>query len=123
MPQGVYIPGRLFRAVSKAELDDVASFGGFRQKTDGFSYEGKLFATRIQDTAAFGRINYRLDASIGMDNPFYVLETRVPSALTAQFEVHTLDSMLAVYVSEDLLPLLNRYSVISEITAIPYESE
>jgi hypothetical protein len=91
MPQGEDVPVRLFRAVSKAELDDVASFGGFRQKPDGSSYEGKLFATRIEDKAAFGRINYRLDSAIGLDYPFYVLETRVPGALAAQFEVHTLD--------------------------------
>ena len=122
MPQEEDAPVRLFRAVSKAELDDVTSFGGFRQKPDGFSYEGKLFATRIEDAAAFGRINYRLDASIGMDNPFYILETRVPSALTGRFEVHTLDSVPAVYVPEDLLPLLNRHGIIFETTAIPHES-
>ena len=122
MPQGADILVRLFRAVSKAELDDVASFGGFRQHPDGSSYEGKLFATRIEDAAAFGRLNYRLDASIGRDHPFHVLETQVPRALVAQFEVHTLDAMRAVYVSEDLLPRLNRHSIISEIIAIPYET-
>lgn len=122
MPQGQDVPVRLFRAVSKAELDDVASVGGFRQKPDGSSYEGKLFATRIEDTAAFGRINYRLDSAIGLDHPFYVLETRVPGALAAYFEVHTLDGMRAVYVPEALLPRLNRHSTVSEITAIPYET-
>ena len=71
---------------------------------------------------AFGRLNYRLDALIGMDNPFYILETRVPSALAAQFEVYTLDAMRAVYVLEDLLPQLNRHSIVSEITVIPYET-
>ena len=122
MPQGEDILVQLFRAVSKAELDDVTSFGGFRQNPHGFSYEGKLFATRIEDTAAFGRLNYRLDALIGLDNPFYILEARVPSALATQFEVYTLDAMRAVYVPEDLLPPLNRDSIVSEITVIPYET-
>ena len=54
--------------------------------------------------------------------PYYVLETRVPRALVSQFEVHTLDAMRAVYVPEALLPRLNRQSMISEITAIPYEN-
>lgn len=122
MPQGENVVVRLFRAVSKAELDDVANFGGFRQSPDGSSYEGKLFATRIEDAAAFGRLNCRLDASIGRDHPFYVLETRVPRALVDRFEVHILDAMRAVYVPEELLPRLNRHSMISELAAIPYEN-
>ena len=83
MLQGEDAPIRLVRAVSKAELDDVVNFGGFRQKPDGLSYEGKLFVTSIEDAVAFGRINYRLDASIGLDNPFHMVETRVPSTLEA----------------------------------------
>jgi hypothetical protein len=59
----------LFRAVSRAGLDDIADFGGFRQSTDGLSYEGELFATSVEDAATFGRIHYRLDLSIGRDYP------------------------------------------------------
>ena len=57
--------------MSKAELDDITHFGGLRQKPDGLSYEGKLFAISIEDAAHFGRINYRLDITIGLDNPFH----------------------------------------------------
>jgi len=46
----------LFRAVSQAELNDLTNFGGLRQKPDGLSYEGKLFATSAEDAAHFGRI-------------------------------------------------------------------
>ncbi len=121
MPQGEDVPVRLFRAVSKAELDDVVDLGGFRQKPGGLSYEGKLFTTSIENAAVFGRMNYWLDASIGLDTPFHILEISVPRALDSQFESHTLDFMPAVYVSEDLLPLLNRYGMISEVEVIPYK--
>jgi hypothetical protein len=109
----------LFRAVSQAELDDLTNFGGLRQKPDGLSYEGKLFATSAEDAAHFGRMNYRLDITIGLDNPFHVIEVSVPEALKHRFEFRTLDFMPAVYVTEDLLPLLNRLAIIREIPVIP----
>ena len=79
------IIARLFRAVSKAELDDIMHFGGLRQKPGGLSYEGKLFATSTEDAAHFGRINYRLDIAIGLDNPFHVVEVNVPETLMHYF--------------------------------------
>ncbi len=109
----------LFRAVSQAELDDLTNFGGLRQKPDGLSYEGKLFATSAEDAAHFGRINYRLDITIGLDNPFHVVEVGVPEALMHRFEFRTLDFMPAVYVTEDLLLLLNHHAIIREISVIP----
>ena len=109
----------LFWAVSQAELDDLTNFGGLRQKPDGLSYEGKRFATSAEDAAHFGRINYRLDIIIGLDNPFHVIEVSVPEALMHRFEFRTLDFMPAVYVTEDLLPLLNRLAIIHEIPVIP----
>ena len=109
----------LFRAVSQAELNDLTNFGGLRQKPDGLSYEGKLFATSAEDAAHFGRINYRLDIIIGLDNPFHVIEVSVPEALMHRFEFRTLDFMPAVYVIEDLLPLLNRHAIIREISVVP----
>lgn len=114
---------RLFRAVSTAELDDIADFGGFRQKPDRLSYEGKLFATSTEDAAAFGRINYRLDLSIGRDHPFYIVEASVPSSLVHQFESQTLDFMPAVYVPEELLPLVNQQATIREMLAIPWKND
>jgi hypothetical protein len=109
----------LFRAVSQAELNDVTNFGGLRQKPDGLSYEGKLFATSAEDAAHFGRINYRLDIIIGLDNPFHVIEVSVPEALMHRFEFRTVDFMPAVYVIADLLPLLNRHAIIREISVVP----
>ena len=109
----------LFRAVSQAELDDLMNFGGLRQKPDGLSYEGKLFATSAEDAAHFGRINYRLDIIIGLDNPFHVIEVSVPEALMHRFEFRTVDFMPAVYVIADLLPLLNRHAIIREISVVP----
>src|SRR5215510_13643758 len=88
----------LFRAVSQAELNDVTNFGGLRQKPDGLSYEGKLFATSAEDAAHFGRINYRLDIIIGLDNPFHVIEVSVPETLMRHFTSRALDFMPAVYI-------------------------
>jgi hypothetical protein len=105
--------------VSKAELDDITHFGGLRQKPGGLSYEGKFFATSIEDTAHFGRINYRLDITIGFDNPFHVVEVRVPETLMRHFTSRTLDFMPAVYIAADFLPLLNRRAMIREIPIIP----
>jgi hypothetical protein len=109
----------LFRAVSQAELNDLTNFGGLRQKPDRLSYEGKLFATSAEDAAHFGRINYRLDIIIGLDNPFHVIEVSVPEALMHRFEFRTVDFMPAVYVIADLLPLLNRHAIIREISVVP----
>jgi hypothetical protein len=93
--------------------------GGLRQKPDGLSYEGKLFATSAEDAAHFGQINYRLDITIGLDHPFHVIEVSVPEALMHRFEFRTLDFMPAVYVIEDLLPLLNSHARIREISVVP----
>lgn len=105
--------------MSKAELDDITNFGGLRQRPDGLSYEGKLFATSAEDAAHFGRINYRLDSTIGLDNPFHVVEASVSEALMRYCEFRTLDFMPAVYVTADLLPLLNRHAIIRDIPVIP----
>ena len=102
-------------------MDDIADFGGFRQKPDGLSYEGKLFATNVEDAANFGRINYRLDTTIGWDNPFYIVEVSTPDALMRHFEFRTLDFMPAVYVPEALLFLFNRSIIMSDIAVIPLQ--
>ena len=105
--------------MSQAELDDLTNFGGLRQKPDGLSYEGKRFATSAEDAAHFGRINYRLDIIIGLDNPFHVVEVNVPETLIPHFTIRTLDFMPAVYIADDFLPLLNRHAMIREIPVIP----
>ena len=105
--------------MSKAELDDITHFGGLGQKPGGLSYEGKFFATSIEDTAHFGRINYRLDSTIGLDNPFHIVEVNVPETLVRHFTFRILDFMPAVYIADDFLPLLNRHAMIREIPVIP----
>lgn len=60
-----------------------------------------------------------MDAAIGLDKPFYVIEIHVPDALLHYGALQTLDLMLAVYIAEDGLPLLNRHAAISEIPVIP----
>jgi hypothetical protein len=105
--------------VSKAELDDITYFSGLRQKPDGLSYEGKLFATSLEDAARFGRINYLLDSTIGLDNPFHVVEVNVPETLVRHFTFRILDFMPAVYIADDFLPLLNCHAIIREMPVIP----
>jgi hypothetical protein len=97
----------------------MTHFGGLRQRPDGLSYEGKLFATSLDDAAHFGRMNYRLDRTIGLDKPFHIVEVDVSDTFTPDFLFQTLDFMLAVYIAEDLLPLLNSQAIISEIPVIP----
>jgi hypothetical protein len=119
--RGGVVIARLFRAVSKAELDDIADFGGLRQQPDGLSYEGKLFANNVEAACNFGRINYRLDTTIGLDNPFYIVEVSIPNALMPHCEFQTLDFMPAVYVPEALLSLLNRSVIMGEVAVIPLQ--
>ncbi|ETW93545.1 hypothetical protein [Candidatus Entotheonella palauensis] len=102
----------LYRAVAKAELDDLA-LAGFRQHPEGLSFEAKLFATSPEDAARFGRDNFHFD-----EVPFHVIEMRVPTTIAEQFEWLTLDFKPAVSVSGELLPLLNRHAMVREITPI-----
>lgn len=94
-------------------MDDLTQ-AGFRQHLDGLSMESKLFATNPEDATAFGRDNYHFDAV-----PFHLIGVRVPTAIAEQFEWLTLDSKLAVNVSRNLLPLLNRHAIVCEITPMP----
>jgi hypothetical protein len=94
-------------------------FGGLRQKPDSLSYEGKLFATSTEDAAHFGRTNYRLDSTIGLDNPFYVVEVNVPETHMRYFIFRVLDFMPAVYIAANFLPLLNRHARLRERPVIP----
>jgi hypothetical protein len=92
----------LYRAVSRAEEDDIAAFRGFRAGPN--SYEGKLFATTAEDAARYGRIN---DALTPGGEPFHIVQTRVPTSLANSFERLTMDSMQAVHVAEGQLDALN----------------
>ncbi len=70
----------LYRAIAKAELDDLA-LAGFRQHPDGLSMESKLFATTPEDAAAFGRDHFRFD-----EVPFHLIDVQVPTSIAEQFE-------------------------------------
>jgi hypothetical protein len=97
----------------------MTNSGGLRQQPRGLSYEGKLFATSAEDAAHFGRINYRLDRTINLDNPFHIVEVTVPDTFTQYCTFQVLDFILAVYVAEGLLPFLNSQATLSEVPVIP----
>ena len=101
----------MYRAVSKAELDDIAT-RGFQLKPG--AYESKLFATSAEDAATFGRDLYKLDQV-----PFHVVETKVPNSVFNQFERMSLDFKPAVNVPGPLLPQLNSSMTWSELSAMP----
>ena len=103
----------LYRAVAKAELDDIAQ-AGFRQHPNSLSLESKLFATSPEDAARFGRDNFRFD-----EVPFHIIEVQMPTSIAEQFEKLTLDFKPAVNVPRDMLPLLNQHATVREITPIP----
>jgi len=103
----------LYRAMAKAELDDIAQ-AGFRQHPHGLSLESKLFATSPEDAASFGRDNFRFD-----EVPFHIIEVHMPTAIAEQFEKVTLDFKPAVNVPRDMLPVLNQHATVREITLIP----
>ena len=91
-----------FRSVSRAEADDIVSFGGFRAGPT--SYEGKLFATTMEDATRYGRINHQLPGG----EPFWLVELDVPTGLAGRLErVPNVDRMQAVHVPEDLLDAVN----------------
>jgi hypothetical protein len=100
----------LYRAVAKAELDDIAQ-AGFRQHPESLSLE---VATSPEDAARFGRDNFCFD-----EIPFHIIEVQVPISIADQFEQLTLDFKSAVSVSRDWLPLLNEHATVRELTSIP----
>lgn len=104
----------LFRAVSKAEADDIAG-NGFRQAPSGLSYEGKLFATSADDAARYGRINYGQDGV-----PFHIVETRVPPSFADQLYTGTADRMTFRAVDPDQLAGLNRLGSTSIWNHVPW---
>ena len=103
----------LYRAVAKAELDDIAQ-AGFRQHPNSLSLESKLFATSPEDATRFGWDNFRFD-----EIPFHISEVQMPTSVAEQFEKLTLDFKPAVNVPRDMLPLLNQHTAVREITPIP----
>ena len=103
----------LFRAVSTAEADDIGRYG-FRAAPDGRSYEGKLFATSAEDAASFGRINYGLD-----NEPFHLVEARVPNEFADRLFSGTADRMPFRSVDPDQLPELNSVGEVTRWNRVP----
>lgn len=91
----------LYRAVSKAELDDIARYG-LRSRGGQFGYEsGKLFATSLDDAATFGRNNFRFDGT-----PNFLLKVRAPRSAMKQAFSFGADGMNAVSIPSNQLRTL-----------------
>lgn len=90
----------LYRAVSKAELGDIAE-NGIRVISGGYE-TGKLFATSLDDAAKFGRNNFMLDSI-----PNHLIKVDVPKRVIKDSYSFTADGMNAVSIPANQLNLLN----------------
>ncbi|WP_346432370.1 RHS repeat-associated core domain-containing protein [Flavobacterium lipolyticum] len=86
----------LFRAVSNAELSDIAS-NGLRTTAGGYE-TSKLFATSAENAAQFGKLNYGFD---GIPNT--IIEAKVPNSVMGTTTSFTADGMSAVAVPAEQL--------------------
>jgi hypothetical protein len=102
----------LFRAVSDAELVDVADFG-FRPGPG--QMETKLFATSAEDAGFFARdVLFPLDRK-----PLTVLETRIPNGLASRLTRITADGRPTVAVDPSLLEEFNAAAQTRALDFIP----
>ena len=89
----------LYRAVSKAELDDIAA-NGVRNSS---GYEtGKLFATSLDDAARFGKNNFKFD---GVEN--FIIKVKVPNSVYNNAFKFETDLMKAISIPSEHLKHLN----------------
>ena len=86
----------VFRAVSKAELDDIAEFG-LRTKSGGFE-TGKLFAPSVEEAAKFGKNNFGFD---GLPNT--IIKAEVPNSVLDKSFRFGADGMNAISIPAELL--------------------
>lgn len=89
----------IYRAVSKAELDDIAQFG-FRTKAGGYE-TGKLFAPTFKEAAQFGKNNFGLDKI-----PNTIIKVRVPNNVLNSAYKFPADGMNAIDIAKEQLHLL-----------------
>jgi RHS repeat-associated protein len=89
----------LYRAVSHAEVDDIAKFG-FRIKAGGYE-SGKLFAPTLQEATQFGKYNFGLD---GIPNT--IMKVSVPNFILNGAEKFGADGMNAISIPANQLHLL-----------------
>lgn len=107
-------PVSLFRAISEAEADDIRVFRGFRPTPTGSSYEGKPFATSVEDACRFGRLLFRLDGK-----PFFIVQATIQRSSAARLDHVPADGMEAIVVSRDQLAGFNAEAAISLLDALP----
>ena len=86
----------LFRAVSTAELTDIAS-NGLRTTSGGYE-TSKLFTTSAENAAQFGKLNYGFD---GIPNT--IIEAKVPSSIMGTSTSFSADGMPAVAIPAEQL--------------------
>lgn len=89
----------IYRAVSQAELDDIANFG-FRIKAGGYE-SGKLFAPTLQEATQFGKYNFGLDGI-----PNIIMKVRVPNSVLNGATKFGADGMNTISIPANHLNLL-----------------
>jgi len=89
----------IYRAVSQAEVDDIANFG-FRMNSGGYE-TGKLFAPTFEEAAQFGKYNFGFD---GIPNT--IMRARVPNNVLNNATKFGADGMNAISIPADQLHLL-----------------
>ncbi|MEX2235381.1 MAG: RHS repeat-associated core domain-containing protein [Cyclobacteriaceae bacterium] len=94
----------IYRAVSTAEVDDIAHFG-FRTKPGGYE-TGKLFAPTLQEATQFGKGNFMLD---GIPNT--IMKVRVPNSVLNGAHKFGADGMNAISIPANQLHLLRGTSL------------
>jgi len=95
----------LFRAVSKAELDDIGSNG---LRTANGSYEtGKLFTTTPTNASQFGKYNFKFDLESNT-----IIQVKVPNSVMKTTTRFTADGMPAVSIPS------NQLSKIKQVTPL-----
>ena len=92
----------IYRAVSQAELEDIAQVGLRNQS----NYEtGKLFAPTVTEAATYGRNNWLFSRGI-YKVPHTVMRVKVPNSVLRNATFFEADGMNAISISADQLKLL-----------------
>jgi len=86
----------IYRAVSKAELDDIAQFG-LRTKSGGYE-TAKLFAPTAKEASQFGRNNFKFDK---ISNT--IIKVKIPNSILQSSYKFTADGMNAISIQASLL--------------------
>ena len=102
----------LFRAVSDAELDDIAE-AGFRQGPNAM--ETKLFATSAEDAGTYARdVLFPIDGQ-----PLTVVQAVTPTNIVSQMDSVVTDGMPTMGLPPELMDEFNESVVIIVMDSIP----